>query len=94
MPSDITLCSGQNCSLKENCLRYTAVYYGRADFFGHSPYNTTSKTCDSYWDERPADEEIRPLAYQLWEKSGGESDNVLTYWLQAREQLIEQLRNS
>ena len=94
MPSDITLCGGQNCPLKENCLRCTAVCYGRQDFFGSSPYNAALNTCDYFWDDRPRDEKIRQLAYQLWEKSGGKSGDALAYWLQAREQLIDRLRNS
>lgn len=94
MPSDITFCCGQDCPLKETCLRCTSVSYGRQDFFSSSPYRFDTNSCQHYWDDRPSEEKIRQLAYQLWEKGGRPSDNALQHWMQAREQLIYELRNS
>jgi hypothetical protein len=45
-------------------------------------------------DDRPSEEKIRQLAYQLWETSDRQEDNSLTYWLAARKQLLDNLRNS
>jgi hypothetical protein len=94
MPFDMTHCDGQHCPLKENCLRYTAVSYGKRDFFGTPPYNLITCDCQHYWDDRPSEANIRQLAYQLWEKSGCESGNALHHWLQAQQLLIYRLRNS
>lgn len=94
MPSDITFCCGQGCPLKENCLRCTGVAYGRYSSFGKMPCNIETGQCDYYLDDRPSEEKVRQLAYQLWEKAGCESGKAVQYWLQAREQLIQQIRNS
>lgn len=94
MPYDILLCAGQDCPLRETCLRFTATIKARQDFFGHPPYNFTTHHCDYYWDERPTEEAIRQQAYQLWQNSGYEQNHALAHYLQAREQLIQQLRNS
>ena len=94
MAYDITRCCGQDCPLQETCLRYTASVYGRQDFFTHLPYDFVGSHCNYYWDDRPTEEAIRQLAYQLWEKNACQQNNEVSYWLEARRQLIEQLRNS
>ena len=94
MPNDITLCCGQGCPLKETCLRCTGEVVGRQDFFTRLPYGLVSLNCKYYLDDRPTEEKIRQLAYQLWEKSGCQEGDALTYWLAARKQLIYNLRNS
>jgi hypothetical protein len=92
MPNDITHCAGQSCRLQETCLRYTGYVYGKQDFFTSSPYNVATHHCDYYWDERPTEEQVRQLAYQLWEKSGYQQNSALAHWFQARKQLIDNLR--
>lgn len=94
MPYDITHCGGQDCPLQDTCLRYTGLIAARQDFFGSPPYNFATGHCEHYWDDRPSEEKISQLAYQLWQQSGCEHGNTLSYWLQAREQLIYTIRNS
>jgi hypothetical protein len=93
MPDDITHCCGQDCPLQETCLRCTASVYGRQDFFTHLPYDFANAHCDYYLDDRPTEDAICQLAYQLWEKSGYQQNNAVRHWLDARLQLIERLRN-
>lgn len=94
MPADITRCCGQDCPLQETCLRCTAEIVGRQDFFTHLPYDFVTAHCDYYWDDRPTEEKISQQAYQLWEQSGYQQGNAVAHWLQARKQLIDNLRNS
>jgi hypothetical protein len=94
MTHDITHCCGQGCPLKETCLRYTGEVVGKQDFFTRLPYGLISLNCKYYLDDRPSEEKIRQLAYQLWETSDRQEDNSLTYWLAARKQLLDNLRNS
>jgi len=94
MPYDITFCTGQNCPVKLNCLRFTGVSYGRKESFGTVPYDFIKNSCEHYLDDRPDDEKIRILAYQLWQQDGSPHGRDLEYWLQARTQLIESARNS
>jgi hypothetical protein len=93
MTQDITRCSGQECPLQESCLRCTGKTYGRQDFFTQAPYDFTRAQCDYYWDDRPSEEAVRQLAYQLWQNSGCLHNNDLQYWLQARRQLIDKIRS-
>lgn len=93
MPSDITHCCGQGCPLNKTCLRCTRVVMGRQNFFGACPYDFAKNACVYYWSDKPSDDKIRQLAYQLWEKSGCESGNSLAHWFDAQQQLIEQLRD-
>jgi hypothetical protein len=67
--------------------------YGRQDFFTRLPYDFANSHCQYYWDDRPTEDAIRQLAYQLWETSGYQQNNGVTHWLNAQTQLIEQLRN-
>lgn len=93
MPYDVTHCVGQECPLKETCLRYTAVIVGKQDFFASAPYNFLTHSCELYWDDRPTEEAIRQLAYALWQNGGCLQNNALAHWLQARQQLINHLRS-
>ena len=93
MTHNITHCCGQNCPLQETCLRCTGKVFGKQDFFTRLPYNFDTAHCDYYWNDRPAEEAIRQLAYQLWQTSGCTYNNDLQYWFQARQQLIDSLRS-
>lgn len=91
MMYDITFCYGQNCPLKETCLRHTATAYGRQDFFGSVPYDVDRNACQHYWDDTPSEGKIRDRAYQLWQQSGCPSGKDVAHWLQARQQLLDEL---
>lgn len=48
--SDITMCEGKKCPLKETCKRYLAIaneFY--QSYFTEIPYNVKEKKCDMYW---------------------------------------------
>ena len=46
---DITMCSGIDCPLKENCYRYTAQPSKyRQSFFSEVPYNIEEKRCEYF----------------------------------------------
>ena len=94
MPYDITFCAGQDCPIKENCLRFTGVAYGRTNYFGSLPYDFTKKHCEHYWDDRPSEDNTRLLAYKLWQQAGSIPGKDLDYWLIAKNQLLYNLRNS
>ena len=54
---DITMCTGGDCSKKEDCYRYTAnpsPYL--QSFFSEVPYNAEAKECDSFLDNRIREE--------------------------------------
>ena len=47
---DVSMCSGENCPLKNSCYRFTAKpsEYRQA-YFMQVPYNHEEKKCDHYW---------------------------------------------
>lgn len=94
MPYDITMCSGGDCTLKENCLRFTGKAYGRYDSFGNPPFNTSTNNCESYMDDRPEPAQIQQKAYQLWLQEGTPSGSDLYFWLSAEKELLETRRNN
>ena len=94
MPYDILFCYGEKCPLKENCLRFTGIAYGRRDFFGKIPYDFKSDYCEHFWDDRPSDEKTRQFAYKLWPDNGYQPGRASAYWFQAQKQLIDTLRSS
>ena len=47
---DITMCSGQDCPLRETCYRFTATPSEfRQSYFLNIPYNEETKTCEYEW---------------------------------------------
>ena len=59
MNHDIEQCTGDNCPLKEDCLRYKAHKeldnLGIKQFFFdycNSPYDSKTKTCKKLWKEK------------------------------------------
>ena len=47
---DITMCSGQDCPLKETCYRFAATPSEfRQSYFLNIPYNKETKTCEYLW---------------------------------------------
>lgn len=55
--ADITMCSGNNCPIKEDCYRYTALanpYW--QSFFTTAPFNESTNQCSEFYlrkDQRP-----------------------------------------
>ena len=50
---DITLCSGQDCPLKETCYRYKATPSKyRQSYFTEAPYDKEKEECDHYWTDK------------------------------------------
>jgi hypothetical protein len=94
MPYDITMCKGGDCIIKENCIRFTGIIYGRQDFFGSPPFDKISKKCEHYLDDRPKEELVRQYAYQLWQQQGCLGGNDLEFWYKAEQELITKYRNS
>jgi hypothetical protein len=93
MPYDITLCHGQGCPVKENCVRSTQEVLGRQNFFGQLPYNFALNTCDYFISNRPNVNQIRKLAYEIWIRNGCQEGKAVEYWLQAEKQLTEWLKS-
>ena len=52
--ADITMCSGQDCPVKEECYRFTALKCAyRQSYFAETPGKTEDGkfTCEMYWDD-------------------------------------------
>lgn len=93
MPFDITMCPGQICPIKENCLRFTGAVLGKWDSFTRIPYNFQTNQCEYFWSDIPSDDKIKNLAYLIWKEEGMQSGKDFDYWLLAREKLIQNIRN-
>lgn len=48
--ADITKCRGTNCTMKDNCYRFTAKEGYYQSFFIDTPW--TDKGCDYFWDDK------------------------------------------
>lgn len=48
---DITMCKGENCTIKEECYRFTAKPSERQAYFVESPCTRKmgGTACDHYW---------------------------------------------
>jgi len=88
------MCSGGDCTLKENCLRHTGTVAGRQDFFGTPPFNREVSTCGYFWDDRPSQARISSLAYKFWQENHCPSGRDLEFWIMAESELTEKLRKS
>lgn len=54
MNYDITFCEGENCPLKERCVRFdlpkdTDFEHLRISFFMEIPFNKETKCCEYFW---------------------------------------------
>lgn len=47
--ADITMCDGNNCSLKSSCYRFKAKPSIRQSYFMKTPYDKKKKSCEYYW---------------------------------------------
>ncbi|MBC8110778.1 MAG: DUF2934 domain-containing protein [Verrucomicrobia bacterium] len=86
MSSDITLCAGGDCPIKQKCYRFLAEILGRQDFFGQLPYNFDTNSCEYFWENRPDKGEIRLRAYQIWQEKGCPEGKSTEIWLQAEKE--------
>ena len=80
---DICLCSGNDCSLKKDCFRYTAEIIGRQDFFGTPPHR--GNACEFFLSNTA---QIELLAYQLWEADGRPIGTPEVYWFAAQKSIL------
>lgn len=49
--ADITKCTGENCTKKETCYRYTAISSERQSYFIEPPLSKTGN-CIYYWAQK------------------------------------------
>lgn len=86
--SDITICSGAGCPLKDRCYRHRVVVHGRFDSFGATvPYDAAKGTCDRFMDlaaRAPSEQNIRDRAYALWQAEGRPEGRADDHWAAAR----------
>lgn len=51
--ADITMCSGKNCPLKEECYRYTAKpNEHRQSYFMNPPFDKEKQECQHLWKKK------------------------------------------
>jgi hypothetical protein len=63
--ADITMCTGDDCPLKENCYRFTAeASKYLQSYFLTSPFD--GKTCNSYWGKHSESiyNQLKPKNYE------------------------------
>lgn len=49
---DITKCFGDNCPIREHCIRFTApMGEYRQSIFAEIHYDDDTKNCEYYWEE-------------------------------------------
>ncbi len=94
MPYDVSMCTGGDCPLRTNCLRFTGMILARQDFFGSPPYNKTDGTCQHYWDDRPSTAQIQQYAYFIWLAAGKPNGCDIEHWHRAEIELLEKRRNT
>ncbi|GIQ83895.1 hypothetical protein KIPB_005296 [Kipferlia bialata] len=44
----VTLCDGEGCPQRENCIRYQTSRSGRCNSFGSAPYNHATASCEHF----------------------------------------------
>lgn len=50
---DITMCTGTDCPIKDNCYRYWAEPSEfRQAYFFNPPYDETNKKCNEKWERK------------------------------------------
>ena len=90
----LTHCTGEDCPLSNSCLRHTQQILGKQNFFARVPYDEKLAHCEYYYNESPSEQIIQQLAYRLWQQDGCPKDRALSYWLRAKQQLINQRRHA
>lgn len=90
---DQTHCTGGDCPLRHDCLRYRWQVYGRTDFFGSAPFDRATQSCAHHVSLRtlaPSAEAIRTSAYHRWLAAGRPEGRADEFWLAAEAALREQ----
>lgn len=82
---DITFCSGDDCPLRYRCYRFTAEVSGRRNFFTKPPYRADEQSCTSLMSNQ---QQLKTIAYYLWQEAGCPDKDEQTYWLKAEEEII------
>lgn len=86
--TDMTLCSGDRCPIKQKCYRFTHKAYGRQNYFVGTPYNFTTQTCNYFWPiPQPTEQDIQVHAYHIWQRLGSPEGQDMEIWLQAQREL-------
>ncbi len=88
MPYDIAMCGGSVCHLRFNCYKHTGEILGRQDFMMSVPYNTETKSCDSFLDNNA---QIQERAYQIWLAQGKPKGDADANWQQAQQEIIAEI---
>jgi predicted RNA-binding protein associated with RNAse of E/G family len=57
--ADITMCDGNNCTLKLSCYRFKAKPGFTQSYFIKAPYNKKKNFCSYYWDLGKITKEIK-----------------------------------
>lgn len=89
---EILRCPGGGCPLRERCLRFRAIAYGRHDAFGSPPWSEAEQACANFEDlarHEPTDAQIEVRAYHLWEREGRPTGSADAHYHAARAQLWE-----
>jgi len=92
MPYDMCMCDGGKCLLKQNCLRFTGVAFGRFDSFGSPPFDKKTQTCQHFYSDKPKENAIKLRAYQIWLNKGRVLNTEAENWEQAEKELIDEIR--
>lgn len=51
--ADISMCVGENCKLREKCIRYTSKKNGiYQSYLEMTPYDKKSMDCDFFWSNK------------------------------------------
>lgn len=87
MPTDMTMCSGIDCPIKETCIRFTGEAYGRVVSFTRIPYDHMRGNCDYFVWNKPDPLKVNERAYWLWLQAGKPKGRDLDFWLKAENEL-------
>eukprot|EP01098_Paradermamoeba_levis_P003111 TRINITY_DN144_c0_g1_i1.p1 TRINITY_DN144_c0_g1~~TRINITY_DN144_c0_g1_i1.p1 ORF type:complete len:100 (+),score=19.95 TRINITY_DN144_c0_g1_i1:102-401(+) len=94
--SELTACPGGDCPLKQDCLRYRAVRYGRYNSWGSIPYDQQKKSCEHFVSInklKPTEESIRQRAYMIYLNNGKIEGRDKENYFQAEKELNEQWKS-
>jgi hypothetical protein len=83
---DVTLCPGDECPLRAQCVRARALPAARQDWFGRAPWDASAGRCDAFWDVAslaPGEEALRVAAYHRWQRRGSPAGSPERDWADA-----------
>lgn len=95
MSGDLVHCSGAGCPLRDGCLRFRAVAYGRFDAFGTPPWSAARDACDAFVAlPAPSHDAIRTRAYFRWIAAGRPEGTSERDWHEATLELESESRRA